>query len=72
MNLTPPGGMTDLAALIMGGVILAIVILAIIALRRAIKANGAMWCLVVLFLPFVGSVITIAALNTSGERRDPK
>ena len=69
MNVTPPGGMTDLGAIILGLILLATVILTVSALRRAIKARESIWLLLIVFLPPLGSILTLFALDNSGRRR---
>ena len=69
MNLTPPGGMSDIGALVVGINILVTVIVTIIALRRAIKAGEAVWYLLIFLIPLVGAVLTIVTLDKSGKRR---
>ena len=69
MNLTPPGGLTDFGAIVLGSIILATLVLTVAALRRAIKAREAIWYLLIIFLPPLGSVVTLFALDRSGDRR---
>lgn len=69
MNLTPPGGLTDFGAIILGSILLATLILTVAALRRAFKAGEAIWYLLIFFLPPLGSIVTLFALDSSGGRR---
>lgn len=72
MNLTPPGGMTGIGAILLGGIIVATLVVTIVAIRRALKAQEAIWYLIILLLPPLGSIIAIVALDSEGRRRPAK